>query len=99
MGDKVQAEMDPGQFNSIIRQVKTVGLEKVKMIRDVTRDTLKRVRKRVGRTQPIMGVPDGSDQVNIGSFVVWLSKLKRSDKEAINQVATIYVTTLRRIEE
>jgi hypothetical protein len=99
MGDNIQAEMNPGQFNSIIRQVKTVGLDKVRMIRDVTRDTLKRVRRRPGKTQPVKGVPKGSDQLNVGSFATWLKTLKKKDKAAIDQVAVIYVTAIKRIED
>ena len=86
------------QFNNVIRAIKLGDLERVKEYKIATFFALKRlgVKRRVVNAKK--KTPNGSDQVDVGSFITWLNKVQVGDKEAIVQIVAIDATACRRVE-
>ena len=86
------------QFNNVIRAIKTGSLERVKEYKTATFFALKRLGAKRRVVNAKRKVPDGSDQVDVGSFITWLNKVQVGDKKAIAQIVAIDATACRRVE-
>jgi len=83
-------------FDSVVRMIKRSSMDRAMMLRTATYNTLKRLGVRRNRSKAVLGVPDGSDQVDTGSIVAWLNKVKPSNADAIQQVVAIDATVVQR---
>ena len=91
-------ELRPEQFDSLIRMIKKVGLERVRDLRTATYRTLKRLEVKRDESKFVPGIPKGSDQHNIRTVLVWLDKIKPGDAKAMEQLVAIDATATRRIK-
>ena len=94
----VEKHLPDNQFNNIIRLVKMADLERVKHIKTATFLALKRLKAKRRVVNAKRKIPKGSDQVDIGSFITWMSKVQAVDKKAIEQIVSIDATACRRVE-
>ncbi|KKM08382.1 hypothetical protein LCGC14_1724350 [marine sediment metagenome] len=90
--------MPPNHLNNVIRMIKTASLDRVKEIKTATFLALKRLGVARQPDNARKKIPKGSDQVDVGSFITWLSKIQAEDTEAVKQIVIIDATACRRVE-
>jgi len=97
--DRIQKELLPDDFNSVIRTIKRTRMDEVIYLRNATEASLKRLKVRRDKRQSVKGLPDASDHHDFGSIVTWMSKLqnKKTYKKAIKQLVAIDATANARI--
>ena len=93
----VTKEATPQYFNNIIRLIKRQPLDLVRELYCVSFSKLKAMKQRSKADQAVSGVPNGSDQVNIGDFVYWVNRIGSGDRKAIRQLQQIDATAGRRL--
>jgi hypothetical protein len=91
-------EAIPSYFKTIIRTINTHHVGTAKQIRAASWTALKRLGYRSKIEQAVDGIPEGSDQINIGSLVTWMNKILPQDKVAIRQLLRIDATAAKRIK-
>lgn len=95
---KVIKHLPDNQFGTVIRFVKTSTLDEVECLRlpvirklqevDATRDMA------LARSR----MPRGSDQIDVGSILTWISKIQEGDVESVNQLLIIDATIAEKID-
>ena len=95
----VQIELLDTQFDNVIRQIKRSAIDRVKILRDSTFNTLKRLKVKRDLSKAVKGIPKGSDQGNMGDVRQWLKRIKPGDKRAISQLVAIDATAVVRTSE
>ena len=90
--------LSTAQFNSFIRAIKQTKLENVKALRAISHTALKRLRVRRDMTKAVKGLPEGSNQVNVGSLITFLETVPKKNKEAVQQVIAIDATATARVK-
>ena len=98
MADKAIVEMGGRHFDSIIRQIKTMAADRVGIFRSATRTAMKRMRLRPDPSKAVAGVPEGSDQHDAQSFIIWTQKITKRDKAAVRQLIAIHATASASLE-
>ena len=93
----VQVELNPQQFNHVIRQIKNAAIDRAKLIRTATHSTLKRLKVKRDVSKAVKGIPKGSDQGNVGTILTWLERIGPTDKKAIRQLVAIDATAVARM--
>lgn len=93
----VEKQLPTNHFNNIIRLVKTSSLDRIKEIETATTFAMERLGIARDLTQAQQKILEGSNQVDIGSFIVWLSKVQPGDGEAVKQIVAIDATASKRI--
>lgn len=94
----IEKELPQRDFDSVIRMIKTARLDVVKSLRTATQAAMARLGVGAGRTRSVKGVPEGSDQHDVGSIVTWMNKVLREDAGAIAQIIVMDVTARVRLE-
>lgn len=92
MPDQYNAEMLPGGFNSIIRQVHRSSVEKVLVLRAATLAALQKLKLKRDLSKAVTAIPEGSDQVDLGSVISWINKVQRTDTAAVAQLIALDAT-------
>lgn len=72
--------------------IRTAGLDRVEQVRIAVERNMKRLGVKVGRTKPVEETPDGSDQVDVMSMVVWADSIESNDRKAKRQLAKLAAT-------
>ena len=98
MGQKVVLAFNPSHFNNLIRAIKTRPMDDAKAIRNATYLALKRLGAWRDKTKAVKGVPNGSDQLDLGTFYTWCDRLKPEDTEAVAQLVAIDATAVARVD-
>jgi hypothetical protein len=88
----VQIELPQNQFNNVIRMVRRSEAERVLVLRNATFNALKALGVKRDLSMVVVGMPTGSNQVDIGSVIAWVKKIKLSDTAAIAQLLQIDAT-------
>jgi hypothetical protein len=96
IGD-VQVAMQPGHFNSIIRQIKTSPFGVVEQFGLFAKEAMRRLRLKPDASKAVSGVPDGSDQTDIQSFAAWTRKIVKRDRDSKRQLVKIHATIVTRV--
>lgn len=96
MPDQFNKEMLPGGFNSVIRMIHRSGTEQVLVVRAATLAALQRLKIKRDLSKAITKMPEGSDQIDLGSIVVWVDKIQRKDTAAIAQLVALDATCCSR---
>jgi len=94
----VVKELPESHFANVVRLVKQADIEKVKAIRNATYVTLRRLRKHRNMSKAVDGIPDGSNQSDPMSIMVWLDGIGKKDEAAIKQVVAIDATATKRVK-
>ena len=92
-------QLQDSHFQTVLRWVRTIGIGRVKQIRSATFHTLRRLSVKRDMTKAVGGIPNGSDQFDLGSFLTWLDKVKVENEEAVAQIVAVDATAHRRIRE
>ncbi len=92
----LQKEMPSGQFDAVIRMLKKTGMDRVTAVRTATFKTLKRLKVKRDMPKAVKGIPEGTDDHNIMSIVVWLDRVAKEDKKAIKQIVKMDATAVAR---
>lgn len=71
--------------------------ERLTQLRVALEATKARLGVRVHQTEPVRGVPKGSDQFDAGSVATWLDSIQPGDQEAIGQVKVLLATLWARL--
>lgn len=95
----ILVQLQDSHFQNVLRWVRTIGIGRVKQIKSATFRTLKRLGVKRDVTKAVGGIPNGSDQFDLGSFLTWLDKVKVENKEAVAQVVVVDATAHKRIKE
>lgn len=90
--------LTPRDVNTLLRQAKTLPLVDVLTMRNTTFRALRRLRVARDKSLAVKGIPRGSDQVNMHSFVCWCDCICKDDAEAIEQLKKIDATCCARWE-
>ena len=106
----VALSMSDYNLSSLVRQIKNVGIGRVKVLKTITFSNLKRLGLKRDKSKAVAGIPKGSDQDNFQSFAVWCSKLtsekftkkdeknrEEDRKKALAQLVTIDATAAARV--
>jgi len=93
----VELKLPDNQFDNIIRMIKKVDSEKLDVLATAVTDTMSRLKFKRDVSKAVKGVPDGSDQTDIMSIVVWLKKVPRRNRVTKRQVVTIDATIASRM--
>ena len=85
-------------FNTIIRSIKRGSIGNAAEFKTATFYVMKRLGVKRNTAKVIKGkIPDGSDQIDIGSFVSWANKVLLTDRKAVRQIIAIDATACIRI--
>ena len=95
--DLVQIALQKRHLNSMIRQLKTQKLDHAESMLLATKTAMRRLRLRPDPSKAAEGVPKGSDQCDVGSFIAWTNKITKVDTEAIQQLIKIHATAAARM--
>ncbi len=93
----VVRHMTKPNFFSTLRQVLKSNSEKIKQVRTASFQNLKRLGVKRDLTKAVTEIPEGSDQLNVGSLVDWMAKIQPGDDRAINQLVVIDATCVKRM--
>jgi hypothetical protein len=96
MPDQFNVELLPGGLNTIIRLIHRAGTEQVLVLQAATLNTLQRLKVKRDISKAVAKTPEGSDQIDLGSVIVWLNKIERKDAAAIAQLVVIDATCVAR---
>ena len=95
--DLVQIALQKRHLNSMLRQLKTLKLEHVESMLLATKTAMRRLRLKPDPSKAVKGIPKGSDQCDVGSFVTWTRSITKEDKDAIQQLIKIHATAVARM--
>lgn len=102
MPSKVDLRMPKPQFDAVVRFIKTVAISRVIQLGLMMTATLSKLGKRSNAAKAVRGIPDASDQVNIGSVGTWLGSVRAGRKNhgngAVSQVIVLDATVTARLE-
>ena len=90
--------MPKNHVNNVIRMIKTQPLTSVKALRYASFRCLKRIGVKRNMSKAVRGTPDGSDQGELMSIILWFDKVQKNDKQAIRQAVAIDATAVARME-
>ncbi|MCK9570106.1 hypothetical protein M0R72_14275 [Candidatus Pacearchaeota archaeon] len=88
----IQIELPQNHFNNVIRMVRSSASERVLILRNATYNALKALGVARDTTKAVPGAPKGSDQVDLGSVISWVKKVKVTDTVALAQLVQIDAT-------
>jgi len=94
----VVAKMPTSHFNTVIRMLKRAESDRVKQVRMASFRNLKRLGVKRDVSKAVVKLPKGSDQVDVGSVVTWMDKIKPENKSAIRQLVAMDATSVRRMQ-
>ena len=92
MADNVVVEFSPTALDSLSRMILHGDKVRVEDIKTMTRQTLARLGVKPELSKAVSKLPAGSDQIDLGSFRVWLDKLNKTDTMAIAQLVLLDAT-------
>lgn len=84
------------QFNNVIRLLRRADIETVNTIRNVTYRKMKELGLKRDVSKAAQSTPNGSDQVDVQSLVVWINAIKPDEKRAQWQLIEIDATAVAR---
>jgi len=93
----IEKVLPQDQFNTVIRNVKRVDVERLQAFAALFPSVLRRLRKKHNPALAVDGIPNGSDHFDTGSLKDWMAKVMRKDKVAVKQILTIHATVLARL--
>lgn len=96
----VQMWLPDTQFNDVIRMIKRSRVDNVELLVIGARARLKELKARPKPDKAVSGVPEGNNQVNVGSIVTWMNKIdrkKKGFKRSIRQLVVIEATATKRL--
>ncbi len=102
MADGVEFALTKQVFAKYVRMAKSLGLEKVREVRTITWEALKRLGVKRDLSKAVKGVPKGSDQLNVSNVILWLRSVPREgedkySKKAVRQVVALDATLHNRL--
>lgn len=92
----VQAELPQSQLDNVLRMVHSADRDKVLALRNATFNNMKRLGVRRDRSKAVAKMPNGSDQFDLMSIFVWMAKVAKADKAAVEQIIQIDATAVAR---
>lgn len=90
-------ELSEADFGTFARWIKTANFDVALGIQAATIANLKRLGVKAKGAKTVSGVPDGSDQVNIGCLVEWAALIKKTDVPAVEQLRRLGATVNARV--
>lgn len=93
---KILKELLDHHFKTVIRYIKRSHVDRIKPLRAATHANLKRLETKRDLSKAVPGVPKGSDQGDVQSIIVWMSKINPGDTKAIEQLVAMDATTVVR---
>jgi len=87
----------PEQLNNIIRAIKKGDDERAQFILTKSVATLERLGRERDESRARKKMPEGSDQIKLGSLLAWMDSIEPKHKKAIRQVIMIDATAFARI--
>ncbi len=93
----VEIQLPPQHFKTVIRGIKRTNVDRAGMIQTAASETLKRLGVKPKPDKAIKGMPEGSNQMDVMSIIVWMKKVERNNKKAVRQVVAIEATATQRI--
>jgi hypothetical protein len=94
---KVEKALRREQFNSIIRNIKKRPIDQVQPLLTHTFHALKRLGVARDLDEAVPGLPEGSDHLDLGTFMAWADKITAADTAAVEQLVAIDATAKTRV--
>lgn len=91
-----ESAMTEQSVNNVIRMILNGRTSDAEQIRNATYNALRRIGAKRDKTKAVSSAPDGSDQVDVRSVVVWAGNVQSGYKKAIRQLVTIDATAVSR---
>ena len=63
-------------FASVVRLIKLGRVAQVMQLKEAVQTNMKRLRLRSKGAAPVAGIPEGSDQINVGSLITWAGSVR-----------------------
>ena len=89
--------LNDGDFNTYVRMIKSATLASALGVKAALDVNLGRLRLRIRGAIPAPGIPDGSDQIDIGTLVAWAGQIKKHDTAAKTQLVILAATVNARV--
>lgn len=91
-----ETTLPAGQFDNVIRFLKSTGLDRVRSIERACRKQLEALGTKTDKAKAIAGIPDGSDHLDTGSLITWIQGVQ--DAPATAQLVAIDATCHWRLD-
>lgn len=95
--DTRQHGLNGHDFGTFVRLIKRGREAQVQQLKVVIDQNLKRLRLRTKGAVPVDGIPEGSDQCDVGTMVAWITGIQKRDSTAKEQLVSLAATLNRRI--
>lgn len=96
--NKRLTHLSKNHFNNVVRFVKTAELEAVKQLRSETYNNLKRLNLKRDLSACPVGIPKGSDQVDVGTLIRFLRGIEETHEKAVQQLIALDAACCKRFE-
>lgn len=96
---KIIRELPEQDFDNVIRHVLKSPIDHAHEVRQATFDVLGKLKVKRDTSKARTQVPDGSDQMALGSIVTWLQNIKPEDKKSIEQLIVLDATCCVRMKK
>tara|TARA_R100000329_G_scaffold24256_2_gene22961 strand:+ start:5886 stop:6182 length:297 start_codon:yes stop_codon:yes gene_type:complete len=93
----IQVELADKTFNNVIRTIKRADVAVVMSLVEASQQRLRQLRASRDRSAVVEGVPRGSDNVDTGSVITWMSKINKDNEAAVEQLTKIWATGKARL--
>jgi len=88
--------LDKQKFANVIRWINTGPVDRARSIREGSFRALKRLGVSRNMNKAQSDVPDGSDQVSVGTILAWMKRIESGHRKAIRQLVAIDATCVAR---
>ena len=86
-------------FSNIIRYIKRSSLDRVEFLEKVVRERMAVLQMQPDESAIVSGIPEGSDQSDMGSFLTWMNKIQVDDVDAGMQLTQFHATAKARLTQ
>lgn len=92
----IQKELPANQLNNFVRMLFRADTERVMVLRNATFLALRRLGVKRDLSKAVGKMPDGTDQIDLGSAITWMDGIMSEDTIAASQVVVLDATAVSR---
>jgi len=96
-GSKILFELPERQFACVVRMINSCETKKLGPLLAAFAAKLDELGVRQNGRKAVSGVPEGSDQVDIGSVIAWCNRICSHQPDAIKQLVALHATAYVRL--
>jgi hypothetical protein len=92
----IQKELPANQLNNFVRMLFRADTERVMVLRNATFLALRRLGVKRDQSKAVSKIPDGTDQIDLGSAITWMDGIVPEDTVAVSQIVVLDATAVFR---